>query len=124
MKLRVARHTNNLEKIIAFYRDILGLEVLGEFKDHSNYDGVFLGSKKLAWHLEFTVSNEQPEHTADEDDLLVFYVESIDEYNIIKDRFKNNSIDEVKAKNPYWNDNGITYLDPDSFRIVIALDDE
>ena len=45
MKLRVARHTDDLEPIIKFYTDILGLEIIGEFKDHSNYDGVFLGKE-------------------------------------------------------------------------------
>ncbi len=43
MKLRVAGHTKDLELIIKYYRDILGLEIIGEFKNHNNYDGVFIG---------------------------------------------------------------------------------
>lgn len=121
MRFRVARHTNNIDSIINFYRNILGLEILGEFKNHDNYDGVFLGFKNKDWHLEFTVSDEKPIHNFDDDDLLVFYCDSQDEFKILKDRFRENGIKKVEAKNPYWNLNGITYLDPDGFRIVISL---
>lgn len=83
MRFRVARHTNNIDSIINFYRNILGLEILGEFKNHDNYDGVFLGFKNKDWHLEFTVSDEKPIHNFDDDDLLVFYCDSQDEYQVI-----------------------------------------
>jgi len=43
MKFRIARHTKDLNRIIDFYGRILGLKVLGEFKDYQNYNGVFLG---------------------------------------------------------------------------------
>jgi len=43
MKFRVARHTDSLENIVTFYTNILGLQVLGDFKDHDNYNGVYLG---------------------------------------------------------------------------------
>lgn len=36
MVLRVARHTNNLEKIEAFYVNVLGFERLGGFQNHNN----------------------------------------------------------------------------------------
>jgi catechol 2,3-dioxygenase-like lactoylglutathione lyase family enzyme len=81
MKFRVARHTDSLEQIIKFYTDILGLEIIGEFKNHNNYDGVFMSKEGLDWHLEFTTSNAVANHKADKDDLLVFYVESEKEYS-------------------------------------------
>lgn len=120
MKIRIARHTKDLQPQINFYTDVLGLEVIGKFKDHNNYDGVFLGGKNTEWHLEFTVSNEQPNHHADEDDLLVFYTSSVDEYESILQKIKINNIFEVVPKNPYWKENGITIIDPDGFRVVIA----
>lgn len=121
MKFRVARHTADLSRMISFYRDILGLEVLGKFKDHQQYDGVFLGLKDADWHLEFTTSPEQPVHAPDEDDLLVFYADSATELEQFKDKFKASNIAETEPKNPYWKENGVTYTDPDGFRIVIAL---
>ena len=120
MKFRVARHTNNLEPIIKFYCDLLGLEVLGEFTNHNKYDGVFIGKEGLNWHLEFTTSEESPIHQADQDDLLVFYLDTEEEYILLKQRLNKNGLRAVESKNPYWKDNGTTYIDPDGFRIVIS----
>ena len=121
MKFRLARHTNDLVPIVKFYKDILGLEIIGKFKNHENYDGVFLGRRGLDWHLEFTTSNESPIHKPDDDDLLVFYVDTEKQYIKIKERFKAAGIKPLSPKNPYWNDNGSTYKDPDGFRIVISI---
>lgn len=121
MKLRVARHTHNLDPLVKFHKDILGLEVLGEFKNHENYDGVFLGRKGLDWHLEFTVSKEEPRHQPDEDDLLVFYLNTPQEYQEMKSRFTAFGVGEHEPQNPYWKENGTTYLDPDDFRVLIAV---
>ena len=122
MKLRVARHTVDLKPIINFYTTVLGLEIIGEFKDHNNYDGIFIGGKSVNWHLEFTISNEQPNHHPDEDDLLVFYAETVTEYEKIKQNIIAHHIPYVDPKNPYWKENGITIADPDGFRVVIAQD--
>ncbi|MDC0314036.1 VOC family protein [Flavobacteriales bacterium] len=121
MNFRFARHTDNLEPIIKFYRDLLGLEVIGEFNNHDKYDGVFIGKVGLNWHLEFTTSEESPKHQTDKDDLLVFYLESEEEYISVKQKFDDNGLSSVQSKNPYWNNNGSTYLDPDGFRIVITI---
>ncbi len=120
MKLRVARHTTNLQPLIDFYTNVIGLEIIGEFKNHNNYDGVFIGGKDVAWHLEFTVSNEKPEHYPDEEDLLVFYASSEAEYNTIKDNIIAHHIEQSIPKSPYWKENGITITDPDGFRVVIV----
>lgn len=121
MNLRVARHTSNLESIIHFYKNILGLDILGEFKNHNDYDGVFLGKENMSWHLEFTVSNLKPDHKPDEDDLLVFYINNPQEYSALKEKFKDNGIEEIIPKNPYWQENGVNYLDPDGFGIIISV---
>jgi len=121
MKFRAARHTTDLNRIIDFYGRILGLKVLAQFKAHNNYDGVFLGPPGADWHLEFTVSDITPVHLPDDDDLLVFYAETITEFNSIKEKFIAENIKPSAPKNPYWEKNGITFEDPDGFRIVISL---
>jgi catechol 2,3-dioxygenase-like lactoylglutathione lyase family enzyme len=121
MKLRIARHTTNLNRIIDFYGRVLGLKVLGEFKDHLNYSGVFMGLAGANWHFEFTVSKSIPHHETDDDDLLVFYAASLGEFAAIKKRFIKNNVKVVKPKNPYWEKNGITFEDPDGFRVVISF---
>lgn len=120
MKIRIARHTQHLQSIIHFYVDVLGLNILGQFSDHDGYSGIFIGLSQHDWHLEFTTSAEAPHHQHDDDDLLVWYATSQQEYEDINQRFLQDSILPVTAKNPYWNSNGTTYTDPDGFRIVIA----
>ena len=119
MKLRLARHTEDLQQLIFFYTTLIGLEVLGSFQDHEGYNGVFIGSNDNNWHLEFTYSKEPPQHHSDEDDLLVFYC-SDDEYAEIKKRLTKQATPRFIPKNPYWNTNGSCFLDPDGFRIIIA----
>jgi catechol 2,3-dioxygenase-like lactoylglutathione lyase family enzyme len=73
--LRVSRPTDNLAEVMQFYRDGLGFEVLYEFNDHDGFDGIMLGHKGAAYHLEFT--HKQGHTTArapTEDNLLVFYL--------------------------------------------------
>jgi len=121
MKLRVARHTGNLSALINFYVDVLGLNILGEFKDHDGYDGVFVGLPGADWHLEFTISTELPVHTPDDDDLLVFYPENVADYERLISRLMAADIKPVEPKNPYWKANGIIYTDPDGYRLVLVI---
>jgi catechol 2,3-dioxygenase-like lactoylglutathione lyase family enzyme len=120
MVLRVARHTNNLEKIEAFYVNILGFERLGGFQNHNNYDGIFIGKSDLDWHFEFTKSNDKANYHFDEDDIVVLYPSTILEYNNMLDSVSNSNISIITSKNPYWNENGKMFLDPDGYRIVIS----
>ena len=120
MTFRYARHTNNLEQLKSFYIDVLGLELLGGFENHDGYNGVFLGKQDENWHLEFTQSDEIANHTFDDDDLLVFYPNSKLEFELLQEKLEHHSIQFVKSKNPYWNENGIQFLDPDGFGIVIS----
>ena len=120
MTFRVARHTQNLEIISKFYINILHFEILGSFKNHDGYDGVFIGKKECDWHLEFTVSKSKPQHTFDEDDLFVFYTQSEKEYSQIFKNIQQNNISLNVAKNPYWAKNGVLIQDPDGYNIIIS----
>lgn len=120
MKFRVARHTDDFNLIKKFYVDILGLELLGHFDDHNNYDGIFIGKSTADWHLEFTKSTTPADHHFDEDDLLVFYPDNTEEFDQIIQRFTENQVKSIKPKNPYWEENGVTYIDPDGYGIIIV----
>ncbi|WP_107039499.1 VOC family protein [Brumimicrobium mesophilum] len=122
MKFRYARHTNDLNSIINFYTKIIGLEKLGAFKNHSYYNGVFLGFPNKDWHIEFTESNEEALHIPDDDDLIVLYLESIEKIDEIKERAQKLKIFPVKSKNPYWCLNGIEFKDPDGYGVVLTLE--
>jgi catechol 2,3-dioxygenase-like lactoylglutathione lyase family enzyme len=117
--LRIARPTDNLESVVAFYRDGLGFEVLGEFRDHDGFDGVMLGHRGVAYHLEFT---RKTGHTVGraptEDNLLVFYLPAPTEFATAVARIEAAGHQPVPAFNPYWDRVGKTYEDPDGYRIV------
>ncbi len=119
--LRIARHTQDLAQIVAFYRDIIGLQIVGSFSDHADYGGVFLAGTSAGWHLEFTTSPDLPDHKPDPDDLLVFYVNGHKELGEFKARFDEGGITIEVAKNPYWKNHGILVKDPDGFGVVIAI---
>ena len=120
MILRVARHTNDLKKVENFYVNILGFERLGGFQNHNNYDGVFIGKPDSDWHFEFTQSKTEADHKFDDDDIIVLYPNTITKYNKLLESLLENDIKEITAINPYWNENGQMFQDPDGYRIVIS----
>ncbi|MDD7886189.1 VOC family protein [Flavivirga sp. 57AJ16] len=120
MTFRVARHTNNLSEIEAFYINVIGFENLGSFKNHDGYDGVFLGLPSSDWHLEFTSTKEPVNHEFDDDDLLVFYPSTEEVFQKIMQNIKINNIKIIKPKNPYWKKNGVHILDPDGYGLIIS----
>jgi catechol 2,3-dioxygenase-like lactoylglutathione lyase family enzyme len=118
--LRIARPTDNLDAVVAFYRDGLGFEVLASFQDHDGFDGVMLGTKDADWHLEFT---RKAGHRAGEaptkDNLLVFYLPDAAQWRAAVERLERAGYLPVPAFNPYWDRQGKTFADPDGYRVVL-----
>ncbi len=118
--LRIARPTDQLAAVVAFYRDGLGFEVLYEFAAHDGFDGVMLGHRGAGYHLEFT---RKAGHTVGraptEDNLLVFYLPDAGEWKAAITRLEHAGHQPVKAFNPYWDRNGKTFEDPDGYRAVL-----
>src|ERR1700684_3195 len=74
-QVRIARTTDQLSEITAFYRDALGLPVIGHFENHTGYTGIMFGTPTAAFHLEFThASKGSPAAPTNGDDLLVLYL--------------------------------------------------
>lgn len=121
MKLRVARHTDQLPAIRKFYIKTLGLKLIGEIDNHNNYSAIFCQSETLGWHLEFTSSSEKANHSFDEDDMMVFYLNDQKRYDELLQNLRKENTPEITARNPWWNEHGHTFLDPDGCRIVICL---
>lgn len=119
-KLRVARPTDRLDEIVAMYRQGLGLEILGTFEDHDGFDGVILGDRGGAYHLEFT---HRRGHTVGRapspDDLLVFYLPDAAAWRLACTRMVTAGFREVASYNPYWDRNGRTFEDSDGYRVVL-----
>lgn len=121
--LRVARPTDRLNEVVEFYTQGLGLEVLYKFQDHEGFDGVRLGFPDASYHLEFISHQGHCVGKAPtEDNLLVFYLPNHAEWRNAIARMENAGYQTVPAYNPYWDKNGLTFADPDDYRVVLQND--
>ncbi|TDN39914.1 VOC family protein [Hymenobacter sp. UV11] len=119
-KLRVARPTNNLAAVRHFYVDGLGLQELYAFTGHGGFDGLMLGHAQAPYHLEFTCQaghTVPPAPTAE--NLLVFYLPECLEWEAAVARMRTHSYLPVPAHNAYWDQQGLTFEDPDGYRVVL-----
>ncbi len=74
-QVRIARPTDRLDEVVAFYERGIGLPRIGEFHDHAGYSGVMIGFPDASVHLEFTHHDHgSPGEAPSEDNLLVLYV--------------------------------------------------
>ena len=121
--VRFARPTDQLEAVVAFYRDGLGLPVIATFDRHAGYSGVMLGLPDHDYHLEF-VSHEEgsPGPAPTDDNLLVLYLGDPSAIEAATRRLAELGAHPVAPENPYWEDQGVTFADPDGWRIVLFED--
>ncbi|MEO6205644.1 MAG: VOC family protein [Mycobacteriales bacterium] len=120
-RTRVARPVRDLAASRAFYAGLLGLREQGSFTGHAGYNGCFLGLPG-GGQLELTTGGPDPvPQTAD--DLLVLYLADRAELNAAVDRLVAAAVLRVTAENPYWEEHGATFVDPDGYRLVIAMDE-
>jgi ribosomal protein S18 acetylase RimI-like enzyme len=115
--LRVARHTERLDAVLAFYRDGLGLLEVGGFRDHDGYDGVFLAIPGTGAHLEFTAGGREGAPTPHPESLLVLY---LGDAAAVQAALARLGTEPIAAANPYWDEHGVTLEDPDGFRVVLV----
>ena len=117
MQLRVARHTERLDAVVAFYRDGIGLTEVGGFRDHAGYVGVFLAVPGADAHLELTAGGLQGAPAPHPESLLVLYLGDDEAVQEASDRL---GVDPIPPANPYWATHGVTFQDPDGFRVVLV----
>lgn len=121
--LRIARPSRDLHAAERFWVDGLGLEVLLRMDDSAEGGNALLmvGWPDAAWHLELVgdPSGETPPAPTEED-LLVLYLGGAIEEDVIS-RLTNAGGTRVAARNPYWDEWGVTIADPDGYRLVLSL---
>jgi hypothetical protein len=99
LKLRIARHTDRLAEVVAFYRDRVGFVEVGRFKDHDGYDGVLLEIPGTRTELEVTTGRRHRAPEAHPESLLVLYLDSQAEFDALARRI---ALPPVVPANPYW----------------------
>jgi putative oxidoreductase len=119
-RMRTARPTNQLDEVLHFYKDGLGLPVLGTFKGHAGYDGVILGVPGEDRQLELTRQDKPiPHSNPGPEDLLVLYYADAAERDAAVTKLGTLGFAPVAPANPYWLGKAITVPDPDGFRVVL-----
>ncbi|MGI4737186.1 MAG: VOC family protein [Janthinobacterium lividum] len=118
--LRVARPTNDLAALRRFYVDGLGMSELYAFGQHDGFDGLMVGHAQAPYHLEFTSQAGQlVERAPTTEHLLVFYYPEPAAWKAAVARLRAHGYAAVPAHNPYWDQQGLTFEDPDGYRVVL-----
>jgi len=118
--VRIARPSDDLDALLTFYCDGLGLTLLDRFRDHDGFDGVMLGWHGAAYHFEFTKKHgDQAGRAPSEDNLIVVYYPDSAEWQGAVQRMRDAGFVAVRSFNPYWDRQGLTFEDPDGYRVVL-----
>jgi catechol 2,3-dioxygenase-like lactoylglutathione lyase family enzyme len=120
--VRIARPSRDLVAAERFWVDGLGLEVL--FRADGSAEGghalLMVGWPDAAWHLELVGDPEGETPPAPtEEDLLVLYLDGAVDDDVIA-RLIDAGGTRVAARNPYWDQWGVTIADPDGYRLVLS----
>ena len=79
--LRVARPTDFLDRVVHFYTEGLGLQILDSFENHEGFDGVMVGMPGESHHFEFIHQRGHIVGRAPtQDNLIVFYLPNQQEW--------------------------------------------
>jgi hypothetical protein len=96
------------------------MELLDRFEDHAGFDGVMVGARDAPYHLEFTRKHGHMAGRAPSaDNLLVFYFADPSKWEAAVNSMRAAGYAPVAAFNPYWDRDGVTFEDPDGYRVVL-----
>jgi catechol 2,3-dioxygenase-like lactoylglutathione lyase family enzyme len=120
--VRIARPSHDLRASERFWVAGLGLEVLLRIDQSAEGDHalVMVGWPGAAWHLELVHDPDDLTPPAPtEEDLLVLYLGGEIDQDVIRRLVDAGGI-RVAARNPYWDQWGVTIADPDGYRLVLS----
>jgi hypothetical protein len=118
--LRWMRSSTHYDATIAFYRDLVGLPVIGSFQDSYGEDGTIFGLPDTAIHMEIVRSPGRGTG-ADRYDQLVFYLPDHAALTAAVEPLRHAGVTPAPDAIPYWVANGaLTFLDPDGRGVVYA----
>ena len=121
--LRVVRPTDCLDSVVDMYRRGLELEIVASFRDHAGYDGDVLTRPGTAWEIEFTREEGVPALRAPSPEhLLVIYESDGVLWESRCEAMVAAGFATVASANPYWDERGRTFEDPEGYRVVIQND--
>jgi GNAT superfamily N-acetyltransferase len=116
--VRFARTSGHFDDTTAFYRDVVGLPVVGEFTGSFGEDGIILGFPDTRVQLEI-VRRDAP--TVGTFDQLVLYLDDATAVTRATSRLHVAGVEAVEDPHAYWAANGaVIFRDPDGREVVFA----
>jgi predicted enzyme related to lactoylglutathione lyase len=118
--IRIARPSRDFEAAKRFYADGLGLSVLWEASADAvgGHALLVMGWTGAAWHLELVLTQDI-KATPTEEDMLVIYLAGIIDSALVENLLAAGG-KRVTSPNPYWEEWGVTIVDPDGYRLVLC----
>ena len=118
--VRIARPVRDVNRSRDMYCQGLDFRLLGSFSDHHGFDGVMLGRAGMDYHFEFTFCRFHPlAPTPTQEDLVVFYLPDSEQWSQRCGQLLAAGFTSGPAFNPYWDERGRSFEDPDGYRIVV-----
>lgn len=117
--IRFAHASHNYDRTISFYRELVGLPVVGEFSSSFGEDGTIFGFPDTRVQLEVVRAHE----TGDPGtfDQLVLYLDDADAVAAATQPLREAGLAPIAAPHPYWAANGaVIFRDPDGRDVVFA----
>ena len=106
------------EAAVHFYRDLVGLPVIDEFRDSYGEDGTIFGLPGWPVHLE-VVRSRKAVRPIDPFDQIVIYLPDEAAVEDATRKLRANGVNPTDSQHPYWDDNGgVTFLDPDRRGVI------
>ena len=117
--VRFGRESTDYERTVAFYRDVVGLAVVGEFASSFGEDGTIFGLPDTTVQLEIIRAHDATSTPAF--DQLVFYLGGSDAVATATAPLRAAGHVPRSDEHAYWAANGaVTFRDPDGRDVVFA----
>jgi predicted N-acetyltransferase YhbS/catechol 2,3-dioxygenase-like lactoylglutathione lyase family enzyme len=119
--LRWVRESRRYDETVAFYRDLVGLPIVGEFHESFGEDGTIFGLPDTGTQLEIVRAQPDDDVTPGRFDQIVFYLANADAVQVATAPLRTKGIAPVDDPHPYWAANGaVVFSDPDGRTVCFA----
>lgn len=119
--LRWVRASVRYDETIAFYRDLVGLPIVGEFHDSFDEDGTIVGLPDTGVQMEIVRVHDTSEMSVGRFDQIVLYLANAAAVETATARLRAEGHAPIDDPHPYWVANkAVIYLDPDGRGVVFA----
>src|SRR3954463_2167249 len=119
--IRFAHASRNYDSTISFYRELVGLPVIGEFASSFGEDGTIFGFPDTRVQLEIIRREGDTARASDAFEQVVLYLDNPAAVVAATAPLRATGLEPESEQHPYWSANGaVTYRDPDGREVVFA----